>query len=236
MVLHSLTKRWQQWWRFWVTLAKVSPTITIEEDEQISAHLARWCSSGFGFCLWRLQQSVFSSGLLSSFHHFCRWVCWMERKKILCSLVLVSSFFPAGLLSFLLHHGLGSPFSCSEEEIDISPLDRNILSLEDKGKMPTLSGPLDAFFPICLRAPEIDCWWKTLNEMSFTLLTSKHRCCGCWSASLRGSGGREILAVSTNLSKEVYKLYHLGLNALWWSSGPPNTEELCRENVAAWSL
>jgi hypothetical protein len=31
------------------------------------------------------------------------------------------------------------------------------LSLEDKGKMPILSGPFDAFFPIFLRAPEIYC-------------------------------------------------------------------------------
>lgn len=148
----------------------------------------------------------------------------------------MSSFFPAGLLSILLHHGLGSPFSCSDEEIDISPFDRNILSLEDKGKMPSLSDPFDAFFPTFLRAPEIDCWWKTLSKMSFTLLTSKHRCCGCSSASLCGGGRREILAVSINTSKEVYKLYHLGLKALWWSSGPLNTEELRRENVAAWSL
>lgn len=79
------------------------------------------------------------------------------KEKVLCFLVLVSSFFSAGLLSFLFHHGLGSPFNCSEEEIDISPLGRNILSLEDKGKMPILSGPFDAFFPIFLRAPEIYC-------------------------------------------------------------------------------
>lgn len=75
------------------------------------------------------------------------------QESILC--FLVSSFFPAWLLSFLLHHGLGSPFSHFEEEIDNSPLDRSILSLEDKGKMPSLSGSFDDFFPICLRAPEI---------------------------------------------------------------------------------
>lgn len=60
-----------------------------------------------------------------------------RKESILCLLVLASSLFPAWLLSFFfLHHGLGRPFSHSEEEIDISPLDEHILSLEDKGKIP----------------------------------------------------------------------------------------------------
>lgn len=84
------------------------------------------------------------------------------KENILC--FLVSSFLSAWLLSFLLHHGLGSPFSHSEEEIDISPLDRSILSLEDKGKMPSLPGPFDDLFPICLRAPEI---WMSMKDIEW---------------------------------------------------------------------
>lgn len=72
--------------------------------------------------------------------------------------------YPAWLLSFLLHHGLGSLFHHSEEEIDISPLDRSILSLEDKGKLPSLSGPFDDFFQICLRAPEI---WLLMKDIEW---------------------------------------------------------------------
>lgn len=53
-----------------------------------------------------------------------------------------------------------------------------------------------------------------MSEMSLILLASKQRCCGSWSARLHGGDGRETLAVSTNMPKEVSKLYHYGLNAL----------------------
>lgn len=139
-----------------MTLAKVNSATSIEEDEQTGAHLARCCSFDFSLCLGRLWQSAFSFGLLSSSHVSMpesKHDGWKGQHFMLSGSGVF--IYPAWLLSFLLCHGLGSLFHHSEEEIDISPLDRSILSLEDKGKLPSLSGPFDDFSQIYLRAPEI---------------------------------------------------------------------------------
>lgn len=92
--------------------------------------------------------------LFSSSHDFCKWICWVASRALIGFLVLVPHLFQPGNWIFSLTLIWVAPLAALKEKVGISPLGGKVPSLGDKGKSPSLSNPVDAFFPVCLRAPK----------------------------------------------------------------------------------